>query len=217
MGRASTLNERILISLVENGEWEIDAEGRIWRTCIRIGLRSGTNHLVRVDRRRAEKILPHGYLEVRATIGGKRLCCGAHRLVWQHFNGDIPAGHEINHDNGIKNDNRPTNLLAGTAGSNIAHAHANGLIDQFGQKNPASKLTDNQIAQIRLAYAKGGYTMLDLGERFGVRFQHISRIIRGTRRAKQGGPVVTQDLRHQPSQRDAETGRFVSAIPQVIA
>lgn len=31
MGRTSDLNERTLIALVRDGQWEIDADGRIWR------------------------------------------------------------------------------------------------------------------------------------------------------------------------------------------
>jgi hypothetical protein len=37
MGRNSDLNERILISLVRDGQWEIDTEGRLWCVFIRKG------------------------------------------------------------------------------------------------------------------------------------------------------------------------------------
>lgn len=209
MARISPLAERQLIALVQRGEWEIDDQGRIWRTCIRTGLRSGGSHLVPVARRRVEKRLTQGYLMVRAMIDGRRVNGLAHRLIWQHLRGDIPEGFEINHDNGIKDDNRPDNLLCGTPGQNAEHAHSGGLRDQNGQRNPAAKLTDNQVAQIRLAYSKGGYTMAKLAERFSVTFQAISKVVRGQRRKKQGGPVAAGDLRHSVSDRDPTTGRFV--------
>lgn len=208
MGRASPLNERIIISLVRDGQWEIDELGRIWRVAVRRGLKSGGAHLVPCQRRRVEHRMPLGYLQVRVMIDGKRLHTGAHRLVWQHTNGDIPHGHEINHRNGLKDDNRPSNLLCGTAGENVEHAHQGGLIDQFGQKNPSAKLTDNQVAQIRLAYAQGGHTMESLGQRFGVSFQTVSKIVRGQRRQKQGGPVAADDQRSAKSLRDP-AGRFI--------
>lgn len=209
MGRKSNLNERTLIALVHDGQWMIDDQGRIWRTTMRKGLRGGGSHLVPVELRRIEKPTPQGYLMVRAMVDGKRLHAMAHRLVWQHFKGDIPIGEEINHDNGLKDDNRSRNLLCGTSGENTEHAHKGGLIDQHGQRNPAARLTDNEIAQIRLAYSKGGHTMKQLGERFGITFQTISKIIHGHRRPKQGGPVIDGDCRHSVSDRDPATGRFI--------
>jgi DNA-binding XRE family transcriptional regulator len=74
-------------------------------------------------------------------------------------------------------------------------------------ENPGAKLTDNQIAQIRLAYDRGGYTQAQLAERFGVSHQAVSKIVRGQRRSKQGGPTKTEDLRHAGEQ-DPVTGRF---------
>lgn len=196
MGRASSLAERVVIEAVRRGILAIDSEGRVWRHT-----RSGS--------KRAEHRLPSGYLQVRWMVHGRRYHALAHRLIWQHFNGDIPPGYEINHDNGLKDDNRPRNLLCGTAGLNVEHAHWGGLRDQHGERNPAAKLIDNQVAQIRLAYNRGGYTMEQLAKRFEVRVQHISRVVRGQRRAKQGGPIAENDQRHSANQRDQETGRFL--------
>lgn len=209
MGRASDLNERILIDLVRSGEWEIDADGRVWRLARRKGLRQGGFQIVLCERGRIEHRVPKGYLQVRVMIDGHRYHCGAHRLVWQHFKGDIPLGEEINHDNGLKDDNRPNNLLCGTGTANVKHAHKYGLKDQYGQKNPAAKLTDNEVAQIRLAYSKGGHTMEQLAVRFGVVFQTVSDIVRGHSRPKQGGPTADDDLRHSVCDHDPTTGRFV--------
>lgn len=58
--------ERKLVALVQDGQWEIDSEGRIWRLCIRTGLKAGGSHLVPVPRRRCEKEIPGGYSMVRA-------------------------------------------------------------------------------------------------------------------------------------------------------
>ncbi|GJD72606.1 hypothetical protein CFIICLFH_0823 [Methylobacterium goesingense] len=145
-------------------------------------------------------------------IEGRRIHCGAHRLVWQHLHGDIPEGFEINHDNGLKDDNRPRNLLCGTGGENVKHAHRGGLIDQHGQKNPSAKLTDSQVAQIRLAYDKGGFTMEQLAARFGVRHQTVSKIVRGERRPKQGGPVSPGDHRHLATRRDPSSGQLLDGV-----
>ena len=206
------LAERELIKLVRDGEWKIHPDGSIWRFKVRGGNRyTGMSQLRSCAPRRVEKRLPAGYLMVRAMRGSKRVCGLAHRLVWQHFNGDIPPGLTVNHKNGIKDDNRPENLELVTGSEQAKHSHRNGLRDQHGQRNPAAKLADNQVAQIRLAYDQGGHDMQGLAERFGVSSQQISRIVRGQQRPKQGGPVSHADLRHIASGRDPVTGRFICA------
>lgn len=48
--------------------------------------------------------------------------CYVHRVVWEAFNGPIPAGLTINHLNGIPSDNRIENLELATLAENIRHA-----------------------------------------------------------------------------------------------
>lgn len=47
-----------------------------------------------------------GYVDV--GIFGKKY--GAHRVIWEMVNGPIPAGMEIDHINGVRDDNRLVNL-----------------------------------------------------------------------------------------------------------
>lgn len=176
------LAERKLIEIVHSGTWRIDNQGRIWR-------KDGTGE------RRAERQIPSGYLMVRAMRNGVRIAGLAHRLVWQYLHGDIPDGMVINHKNGMKDDNRPENIEPVSYSENSKHAYRIGLMDEHGQRNPAAKLSDEQVERIRLDYASGAFTMEELGNKFGVRFQHISRLVRGQRRVKQLGPVVGFDLR----------------------
>jgi len=173
-----------------SGKFTVDSEGRVWR-----------------GSQRAEHSNSNGYLQVRVMIDSKRHYTCAHRLVWRALNGPIPTGQVVNHKNGRKDDNRPSNLELLTYSENTRHAYRTGLSDEHGERNPAAKLTDNEVAQIRNVYAQGGFTMAQIGEMFGVRFQHISRLVRGTRRPKQNGPIQSHDLRHA-GDRDPSTGRF---------
>ncbi len=168
-----------------SGKFTVDTDGRVWR-----------------DGRRAEHHTG-GYLQVKVMVAGVRHYTCAHRLVWRALVGPIPHGRVINHKNECKTDNRPANLEVVTYSDNTKHAYRVGLIDEHGERNPAAKLTDSQVATMRNMYAQGGYTMEDLAGQFGVRFQHVSRIIRGTRRARQLGPILTSDLRHTSSERKA--------------
>lgn len=187
--------ERVLIQAVREGILEIDEEGRVWR---------------RGRVRRAEKRLQAGYLQVQWMRARKRTIGLAHRLVWQHVHGDIPDGLVINHKNGIKDDNRPANLECVTYSDNTKHAHRLRLRDQRGDGNPAAKLSRQSTAAIREMYAGGGWTMEALGARFGVSFQAVSKIVRGQRRATDGGPMSAADLRHSACPRDPVSQRFVS-------
>lgn len=52
----------------------------------------------------------NGYL--RVGYGGRRYF--AHRVIWELFNGEIPEGSQIDHINGIRDDNRIDNLRLAT-------------------------------------------------------------------------------------------------------
>ena len=188
--------ERVVITAVLAGVLRIDDQGRVWRNTKRGEVR-------------AEKKLPNGYLQVRWMTGGVRYCAGAHRLVWQSVHGDITDGMTINHKNGLRDQNNIGNLEQATYSEQAKHAHSTGLHDQHGEKNPGVKLTDNQVAQIRLAYSHGGNTQQQLADRFGVSFQAVSKIVKGQRRPKQAGSIAPDDNRYCASERDAATGKFI--------
>jgi DNA-binding XRE family transcriptional regulator len=189
--------EDIILNAIKKGEFIIDEDGQIWRH------RKGK--LVRAEHR-----TPQGYLQIRKMVNNKRYHTGAHRVVWEYFNGRIPDGYIINHKNGQKDDNRPWNLELTTVTENIRHAYKHGLLDQTGQKNPAAKLTDKQVAEIRLAYSGGGYTQEQLAKKYGVSYQCISKIVRGERRRRQPGQTGNYEhLRQRNIVNDPVTGRFV--------
>lgn len=47
----------------------------------------------------------------------------AHRVIWIAAEGEIPAGLQVNHMNGLKWDNRRANLELVTIGNNVRHAY----------------------------------------------------------------------------------------------
>lgn len=84
-----------------------------------------------------------------------------HRIVMTTFFGHSQL--EINHINGIKDDNRLCNLEYVTHSENLLHAYKTGL--QFalnGEKNANSKLTEFEVEEIR-EYVK---TLQESGKRY---------------------------------------------------
>lgn len=168
---------------VQRGELEIDKQGRIWR----IGKRGWDrwNKTIRTNqcrRVRAEKLLPTGYLMVRAMIDKARANGLAHRLVWMHFNGKIPEGLTINHINGVKTDNRPENLELATHSEQIIHARESlGKMRQDGEWNNAATLTATQVLEIRKRRLNGE-KLLPIAKDYGIAYQTVSKIARNERR-----------------------------------
>lgn len=80
--------------------------------------------------------ITRGYAVV--SHGSERVNVMAHRFVWEAVYGPIPNGMQINHKNGIKHDNRISNLELVTASENMKHAYANGLACAKGERNGRS-------------------------------------------------------------------------------
>ncbi|HUT87063.1 MAG TPA: HNH endonuclease signature motif containing protein [Candidatus Heimdallarchaeota archaeon] len=166
-------HERILIEEVGRGVWSIDERGRVWRHMSRAG--SGG---VAVDPPTRAEHFDGRYLRVSSQRNGIEHVTGAHRLVWQHYHGDIPDELQINHKNGVKTDNRPDNLELVSPKENTEHALLLGLSAVRGEANGHSKLTTKIVQGIRLLY-RNGWTIAELAAVFHVSRGNIDFIVRG--------------------------------------
>lgn len=160
--------------------WEIDQEGCIWRISKRYyNPHTGRIYILPCRRKRAEYQMANGYLSIQTYVDGRRVGLSAHRLVWQYFFGNIPDDREINHKNGDKADNHPSNLEVVTKAENAQHAVKLGLIvrpSQLGERNHNAKLTLKQVEEIRMRHANGENT-LDLAKAYPVGRNQIYHII----------------------------------------
>lgn len=109
----------------------------------------------------------------------------AHRLVYEAFVGLIPEGMQINHKNGIKDDNRPENLEVVTASENKMHS-INVLgrpipkpYSMPGETNPKAKITWDQVREVRQAYATGMVSQQSIAIDLGLNQSTVGRIVRG--------------------------------------
>ncbi len=197
---------------VVSGELLIDPTGRIWRMKIRCGDRwNRGSRLVACEPRRAEHPTPSGYLQIRRMENGQRVNASAHRLVYHHFFGPIPDGMVVNHLDGVKSNNHPSNLEIVTPSENVKHAYRTGLKDEHGESNPTAFLTDDQVVSIRFTYATGQVTLPELARQYATSPQTISAIVRGDRRVMQGGPTADYtDRRRRARVGRNEKGQFVA-------
>lgn len=91
-----------------------------------------------------------GYMQLQLSAKPRRNVCHVHRLVLEAFVGPAPIGMEGCHANGIRTDNRLSNLRWDTRKGNMSDASAQGRTNR-GEKNHWCKLTEKDVLQIRLS------------------------------------------------------------------
>ena len=128
----------------------------------------------------APSISQCGYIKYNLAKEGKSKTINAHQLVAQAFLGHKNNGHNltINHIDGNKVNNSVDNLEIVTMTENRRHAIRNGLWNQRGVNAVKSKLTSEDLTQIRRLYATGRYRQIDLAKIFNVGKSTIGRAVR---------------------------------------
>jgi predicted XRE-type DNA-binding protein len=105
----------------------------------------------------------------------------AHRTSWMLHNGAIPPGMKVLHRCDVRNCVNPDHLFLGTQGDNVADMMLKGRdyhVPLFGERNPMSKLTYQEVASIREMQETSGLTQKRISEIFNVSPMTISRIVR---------------------------------------
>ena len=100
----------------------------------------------------------------------------AHRLSWYIKNGPIPHDLIICHICDNPKCVNPEHLYAGTYQSNFDDMMSRGRFNG-GNKNPHSRLTENEASEIKMLKANG-MTYSDIGGRYGLSKSHVENIVK---------------------------------------
>lgn len=91
----------------------------------------------------------NGYLRCTLNKNGKGIMMPVHRIIGFTFLGIPEKNMQINHKNGIKDDNRIENLEWVTPKENTVHAHSTGLCGINGVSKQVACVNDNgQILRV---------------------------------------------------------------------
>lgn len=116
----------------------------------------------------------YGYVRVGLYCDFQMNLKLVHRLVLLAFRGPSPL--DVNHKNGIKNDNRLKNLEYCTKSMNIRHAVRTGLmVAHQGEFQTGAKLTLTEVQHIRRSEKR----QIDLAKQFKVSPTQICNIKNG--------------------------------------
>lgn len=141
------------------GFYEVSSLGRVRRT--RTGPRTRVGLII-------QGYSPRGYRSVRLSRENKIKAFQVHRLVCAAFHGD-QKHLQVNHKNGVRDDNRAANLEWVTGSENQQHAvrelnpHRN-----LGSANASARLTEEMVVEMRSLYAQG-WSRDRLSERFKIK------------------------------------------------
>lgn len=95
-----------------------------------------------------------------------------HRLVAESFIENVYNKPEVNHKNGIRNDNRVENLEWCTQSENSIHKFR-----VLKSINGRSIITADDAVSIRTKYRSGNFTQIELSKEYGLCKGQISRIV----------------------------------------
>ena len=161
----------------ENNNYVAIDSGHILR--VRTNQKSKTGNLII---KHSTKLLngsedKYGYRTIRMMVDGKKRHIKAHRLVANAFIPNPENKSEVNHINGIKLDNRVSNLEWNTRTENNRHAINTGLLG-VGNKSKHTKIFTWDYVTIYSLQVNCGYEVQEIADMYNVSKAPIEKVLR---------------------------------------
>ncbi|KQZ49751.1 hypothetical protein ASD54_12500 [Rhizobium sp. Root149] len=122
-----------------------------------------------------------GYRGITIRVNGKSKRFYVHRLVCEAFHGPAPSpSHHAAHGNGIRHDNRPSNLSWKLPIENEADKILHGT-KRIGENHPSRRLTDLQVRSIVFERTQWNAPVSVLVAHYGVSAWTIYKSIRSAK------------------------------------
>lgn len=125
-----------ILALIEAGRLHVDAEhGLVFAP------KSNT------PEKSIGAVTKKGYLRACINVSGKQMHFMVHRIVWVSVHGPVPPGHQIDHRDTIKSNNRISNLEAVTGLVNMRRAAKAGLTNGGWREAHRDKATGQFVGK----------------------------------------------------------------------